>query len=60
MNGRPILVDELKVMRSFASRTTAIISDIFCKEAYFLTRTLFDFRASFTNINLFISVGNNK
>lgn len=53
MNGKQIVVDELKVMRSFASRTIAIISDIFYKEAYFLTRTLFGFRASFTNINLF-------
>ena len=53
MNSRPIGVDELKVMISFASRTSAIISDLFCKEVNFLTRTLFGSRASFTNINLF-------
>lgn len=60
MHVKPIVVDELKVMRSFVSSTTAIISDIFCKEAYFLARTLFGFRGSFTKISLLFSVDNNK
>jgi len=60
MHGRPIVIDELKMMRNFASNTAAIISDIFCKEAYFLARMLFGFRVSFSNINLIFSVGNKK